>query len=161
MHTAEDAKDHLVSAKGRLDNLMNDPRVAELRTARDAIPVQDGDLFAEYERQKANDRILQKIQSDPDLKSAFDTAMSDIEMAASKHQEFLNSARKRNVRPDQLLDMDKVDSKLIEQLKEKMKQVGLRGDDKRFDTLEKMSEKIREVVAALVERFKNTFGMKQ
>ncbi|GAB0154491.1 hypothetical protein [Marinobacterium sp. BA1] len=161
LHTAEDAKTHLQSARNTLDGIMEHPDVAQLRQARDAINVRDGDLFAEYEKQKINDKIQKTINSNPELKQSFDAAMADVDLAASKHKEFLESARKHNLRPDQLLDMDKVDSKMLDDLKKKMKEIGLRNDSKSFESLEKMGEKIREVVQALVERFKNSFGMKQ
>jgi hypothetical protein len=161
LHTAEDAKTHLQNARNTLDGIMEHPDIAQLRKARDSINVRDGDLFAEYEKQKINDKIQKTINANPELKQSFDAAMTDVDLAASKHKEFLESARKHNLRPDQLLDMDKVDSKMLEDLKKKMKEIGLRNDSKSFESLEKMGEKIREVVQALVERFKNSFGMKQ
>lgn len=160
-HAAVDSRAHLDSARKRLEKVMDHPSIIELRKERDTIQTDPNNIFSEYERHKVDAKIQQVIHANPVLKSFFDGAMDDIQVAADKHNEFLKSARKANLRPDQLLEMDKVDTSMLKDLKKQLKEVGLKEDSKTFEELEKMAQKIRETVQALLERFQNIFGMKQ
>lgn len=156
---AYDAKAHADMATKYYRSIEADAEIAELIKKRDAIKLKADDVFSIYQYNKINEEINRKIDRKPELKEAKEHAAISVRQAMACQMEFSEYAKKAGMRPDAMLELNRLDDSSLNQLKEMMKKIGLNKESNEMVNIDKMKEMISQTVANLVERFQTMFKM--